>query len=126
MPDEPACRFTIPRPPSTNNLHGSHIDRRTGKIRRHNTRAYKNWIEHAGWLIKAGLLPLPHFAGPISLEIADVSGIDIDNTKAIPDLLVRLGVLKDDRQIARQVTSRIDESRFLIGDRSVLVSIWPM
>jgi len=122
----PACRFAIPRPPSTNNLHGSHIDWKTGKMRRHNTRAYKAWIDAAGWSMKVQQNPLPHFDGEVEIEIAGLGGIDIDNTKAIPDLLKRLGILNDDKQVAKQTTTRVAPTWSFSVDDGCLLSIWEL
>ncbi len=122
MRSEPACRFTISRPPSTNNLHGSHIDKRTGKMRRHNTAAYKAWIKMAGWEMRGEHVgPLPRFEGEIAMLIACVKGIDIDNIKAIPDLLKTMGVIADDKLIADLRVTRAG----LVGER-VTIAIWPM
>jgi hypothetical protein len=124
---EPAYRFCIPAPPSTNNLHGSHIDKATGKLRRHNTAVYKAWIDEAGWEIRIqgdnqfGIVPLPVFPNGLrQLLIEGVAGIDSDNIKAIPDLLKRMKIIKDDKLIDRLVIERGKP-----GDK-VTVSIWPM
>ena len=55
--------------------------------------------------------PLPTFDGHVDLEIDLPPGIDADNTKAIPDLLQALGVIKNDALVRKQVTSRVASDR---------------
>ncbi len=102
---EPAFRFTIPRPPSTNALYANVPGK--GRVK---TKLYRVWIKTAGWTVKAQKQPVPHFDGEVEIEIAGLGSLDVDNTKAIPDLLKRLGILDDDKQIARQVTEQIAPS----------------
>ncbi len=119
---EPVCRFLLPAPPSTNNLHGSHIDKKSGKLRRHNTAAYRLWIKDAGWAMKEQQSPLPAFPDHVRILIEGVERIDVDNIKAIPDLLKRMGVIADDKLIDRL---EIDRCGWLVAGK-VMVSIWPM
>ena len=119
LTDLPQCRFIIPGPPSTNALYANVLGK--GRVK---TKRYRAWIDEAGWEIKIHHMPLPHFDGDVEIEIAGIGKLDVDNTKAIPDLLKSLGILNDDKQIVRQTTERIAPS-WISLDRSVLVSIWP-
>jgi hypothetical protein len=118
--DKPTWRFALPKPPSTNNLYGSRIDRTSGKQRRHKTSAYKAWIDAAGWEMKAQGVGAPGYPALRQLLIEGVTGIDTDNIKAIPDLLKRMGIILDDKLIDRLVIER-----GAAGDK-VTVSIWPI
>ena len=105
--------FSLPRPPSTNKLYinprGNQIRYKDGRRTtpgRLKSQIYKAWIEEAGWKIKAQLTPIPRFMGPVTLTIASVAKIDIDNIKAIPDLLKTMGMLGDDKQIEVLIVMR--------------------
>lgn len=119
MPDEPACRFELPIPPSVNNL----FVNRAGKL--HGGRAkgsdYKRWLHDAGWTIKIGL---PHHVPGIVRVLIEAPlnrRRDLDNVlKPLLDLLVKMAVIVDD--------SLIDDLRIVrvgTGDKCV-VSIWPL
>lgn len=79
--------FTLPAPPSTNQLYSG---------RRYKTAAYKNWIETAGWELR--LQHIQPITGPFALTVYLPGHCDLDNLKAIPDLLVSMGIVKDDRR----------------------------
>lgn len=68
--------LTLPTPPSTNQLYSG---------RRFKTAKYKSWITEAGWTAKAQWQG--QITGPFILTIYLPRGMDIDNIKAIPDLL---------------------------------------
>ena len=89
--------FNLPMPPSTNNLYAN-----AGKGRVKTT-AYRNWQSRAGWEMKAQWPTLPHFDGMLECRIVlpRTSRIDIDNIKALPDLLTYMRVIDDDKQIRR-------------------------
>jgi Holliday junction resolvase RusA-like endonuclease len=110
--EEPACRFTCPQPPSTNNLFRNVPGK--GRVR---TRAYKQWIERAGWEVKIQR-PVP-VEGRVRMLIEGVMRIDVDNVKAIPDLAKKLGIIGDDRLVRdlRIIGADVDPG-------SVTVSIW--
>lgn len=89
-------QFTIriTPPPSTNNLYVN-----TGRGRA-KSKAYKSWIDAAGWEIREQIKgPLPHFPGEFGLRIWLPGGKDIDNIKAIPDLLKKMGIISDDKHM---------------------------
>jgi Holliday junction resolvase RusA-like endonuclease len=107
--------FTIPLPPSTNTLtrNVSTQERATAKARgvklrgRVKTEKYRAWCEDAGWEIKRQMQPLPHFPGPFLLYIDLPGNIDVDNIKAVPDLLRWLGIIEDDaRKYMREINVR--------------------
>jgi len=114
MPDEPACRFSCPQPPSTNNLFRNVLGK--GRVR---TKAYKAWIEAAGWEIKIQrVVPV---SGRVRMLIEGVTRIDLDNIKAIPDLTKKLGYIEDDRLVRHLTVIGSD-----IDGGNVTVSIWPL
>lgn len=124
-PDGPVC-FAITRPPSTNALYsnasGARIRHRDGKRitpGRVKTAAYRKWIDLAGWEMKEQYHPLPIFVGCVAVSIESVVGIDLDNIKAIPDLLTSMGVIADDSLIEDLHIKR----RGKLVDK-VLVTIW--
>ena len=88
-------RFSLPMPPSTNNLYANASK---GRVK---TTAYRNWQSRAGWEMKAQWPTLPHLAGDLECRImlAASSRIDVDNIKALPDLLTLMRVIDDDKQI---------------------------
>lgn len=79
--------FTLPAPPSTNQLYSG---------RRYKTERYKAWISEAGWELKLQR-PMP-IQGPFGIMIWLPGRIDLDNIKAIPDLLTKMGIIMDDRR----------------------------
>jgi hypothetical protein len=107
--------FTIPAPPSTNTLtrNVSAQERIAAKMRgvnlpgRVKTEEYRSWRRTAGWEVKRQMQPLPYFPGPFLLYIELPGNIDIDNIKAVPDLLRWLGIIEDDaRKYMREVNVR--------------------
>jgi Holliday junction resolvase RusA-like endonuclease len=108
--------FTITRPPSTNSLFANVPGK--GRIK---TTRYKRWIEMAGKeMLAQG--SRPRFDGPVAMVIEGVTGIDLDNVKAIPDLMKHMGVLSDDRIIEELRVCRAGTC----GAGKVRVSIWSM
>jgi crossover junction endodeoxyribonuclease RusA len=89
MPSSPAARapttLELPSPPSTNQLYSG---------RRFKTKAYKAWIHEAGWELTLQRVTVMH--GPFQLTIWMPGRADLDNIKAIPDLLKTMGVIVDD------------------------------
>lgn len=127
--DDGGVHFEITRPPSTNALYsnptGAQIRYREGKRitpGRVKTKAYKKWVELAGWEMKTQRRPLPAFAGRVTVAISGVERIDLDNIKAIPDLLKRMGVIVDDGMIDLLTISR---HSVFAGEGRVGVSVWP-
>ena len=100
----PDVVISLPMPPTTNNLFA-------GKGRRYRTAVYEDWIEDAGWRLKAQRpAPLP---GKVTLLI-EVSlresqdNWDVSNReKATVDLLVSHDIIQgDNRPYVREVTMR--------------------
>ena len=119
---EPACRLTLPVPPSANNLF---VNRRFGRGRARSP-AYEVWVRTAGW---TGKLQWLEQSSPRVTEGARVlieAGVnhtrDLDNlAKPILDLLVSLGIIDDDRWVDDLRIVRITKDA-----GSCRVSIWPM
>jgi hypothetical protein len=99
--------LTFLAPPSTNALFANVP--RHGRVR---TKMYKEWANAAGWEIKAQLVPngaigtnhrTQPIVGPFKLSLWLPPGIDLDNCKAIADLLGPgkhgLGITEDDRHM---------------------------
>ncbi len=86
MPDR-GIMLQMTAPPSTNQLYSG---------RRFKTSRYRAWITEAGWELK--LQHPPTIVGPFELTVWMPGQSDIDNVKAIPDLLKTLGVIVDDRR----------------------------
>lgn len=88
--------FTLPLPPSTNNLFRNVNGK--GRVK---TDDYKAWQEAAGWALKAQR-PTP-IAGPVSISISIYrasKASDLDNRiKAVLDLIVEHSVIDDDRNV---------------------------
>ena len=95
MSDEPKVWhvWTLPVPTSTNKLYN---DRKVpGKGRRPKTAAYRAWIEAAGkTIIAAG--PRPHIVGEYLMDVSLPPGLDLDNIKALGDLLQSMGIVRND------------------------------
>jgi Holliday junction resolvase RusA-like endonuclease len=111
--------FRIPMPPSTNALYRnvSATERARAALRnyrlpgRAKTKVYTSWRKSAWVEMLLQHCPLPKFDDQVELEIDLPPGIDADNTKAIPDLLQTLGIIKNDALVVKQVTSRVDGDR---------------
>lgn len=86
--------LNLPLPPSTNHLFEN--VRGYGRVK---SKAYKQWIQEAGW--ELAVQRAEHIAGWYELSIflpASVRG-DIDNrAKALSDLLVKHAVIPDDKK----------------------------
>lgn len=105
-------RIEVPAPPSTNQIYSG---------RRFKTEAYKAWIRSAAWTVK---LQSPTSMPPGRLRVLIEAPLgarrDIENLKAVSDLLVSLGIIADD--------SLIDDYRILRvpQDQPMTVNIWPI
>ena len=108
---EPACRFTLPISPSTNNLYEG---------RRWKSAAYTNWQTSAGWAVKAQR-PVP-LRGRVRvlIEAPFARNRDLDNIKPVLDLAQSLGIIENDNRV-----DRIEIVRTAPGTE-MRVSIWPM
>ena len=98
--------FTIPVPPSVNGAFAN-----VPKVGRIKTEAYKQWLEGAGWTIRAHAVP--HIGGVVEVEIKvrrpQAGRSDIDNRiKATLDLMVKMHVIDDDRMV-RKVSAEWSE-----------------
>lgn len=96
-------------PPSTNALYSG---------RRYRTERYRHWQESVGWEIVTSsvLANRKHrIAGPFALSVWLPPGIDLDNIKAIADLLGPgkhgLGITEDDRRMVELHVYRDKEAK---------------
>lgn len=90
-------RIEFPAPISTNALFAN--VRGKGRVK---TRAYRAWIDDAGWRIKIAKPCKIVGEAEAHILISDASRIDADNAgKAVLDLLTRHGVIADDRFVRR-------------------------
>jgi len=96
----------LPMPLSVNNLfaHGNV----KGRTRRFPTSKYKAWRKEA--VMRIRVARLPRFAGPVAVKLTvtapDARPRDIDNySKCILDSLVDAGVLIDDSQVQKLLSS---------------------
>lgn len=107
----------ISPPPSTNNLFRNLPGR--GRVR---SDKYKAWQKEAGWEIKDQLAAVARqsrwpdaIGGPFALTIWLPPGIDLDNCKAVADLLGPskhgLGITEDDRQMVELHVYRDREAK---------------
>ena len=97
----------LPKPPSVNN-YWRHVFSQ-GRPRVYISKKGQEWLEEAGWKLKSQWKE-PTIDGPVGLNIRlYVCGrYDIDNgNKALFDLLTKMGVIKDDVQIAKIVIEKI-------------------
>lgn len=92
-------RLHLPFPPSVNALYGNGGNSRG----RHKTKGYDAWIKLASIVIKdIHRQRLGPYSLSICLEAPDKRGRDLGNLeKAVSDLLVMHGVVKDDRYCQR-------------------------
>jgi Holliday junction resolvase RusA-like endonuclease len=120
MPDdEPACRFLLPTPPSTNQLYANVPGK--GRVK---TARYKGWITAAGWEVKRQAPRFDYWGESlpaVRMLIEGAVGLDVDNLKAIPDLMQSMGVLSNDRIIEELTIRRAGGE-----PGKLVVSIWPM
>lgn len=96
-------RFSVTLPPSVNNLYP------TVRGRRIKSRAYKSWLDRAGWDIVEQLGHRPHVGGRVEVRL--LVGVDhrsdIDGRcKAMLDLLVTMGIIDDDCWVERLTIER--------------------
>ena len=100
--------YTVPMPPSTNNLHYNVPGK--GRVR---TNRYRTWARAAGNDILAQ--QRRHIGGPVFLTITltPKPGRNLDASNAIKpleDLLVDMGVIDaDSREIVRKITVEWDD-----------------
>ena len=95
---------TLPMPPSTNNLYANAPGK--GRVK---TREYRNWITVAGHVLKIAAAA-KQIDGPYALILRvgkpDNRRRDLSNTlKPLEDLLVAMGVVRDDSDCQRIETS---------------------
>ena len=96
--------LTIPIPPSVNGLYASLANGKRVK-----SKAYKQWLDEAGWFVLGQRRGAPTITGPVDIEILirrPSGNSDVDNrVKATLDLLVKQHVISDDRYV-HSVTAR--------------------
>ena len=85
--------FTLPFPPSVNGLYANMHN--VGRVK---TEPYKEWLNEAGWTLKAQRIP--SFSGPVHITYTfgkKKGRYDLSNfLKPIDDLLVAHAVIADD------------------------------
>lgn len=89
----------IPKPPSVNGLFRNLKNRRLGQKGRARTARYVAWHNAAAVAVLAHCKPLQSIAGGyvLRVELGRRKGSDLGNyEKAISDLLVSLGIVRDD------------------------------
>lgn len=108
----------LPLGPSTNNLFGH----RPGQPGRFPTARYKTWLQAAGWDVQAAQARKIEGDVAVCIHIPFDYRADADNRiKAPLDLLVRHGLIDDDRHVIdlRVVKDRtIDKARCRVEVRS--------
>jgi len=117
MLGEPVARFSLPVPPSTNNLY---VPRRDGKGRA-KTSAYAAWQREAGQLVMLQCkrtVPLKHVRVEIGTPFSYQR--DIDNVKPVLDLLTSMGVIVDDRWVDELLVRRVATTEPL------MVTVWQL
>lgn len=119
--DNASVRLVLPIPPSANNL----FVNRGGKLHGGRRRGipYKLWLHEAQWAVKlqCGLFVPPLFDGIVAVDILAPLNRrrDLDNAlKALLDLLVRQGVIRDDNLIDDLRIRRIGT-----GDKMILAIV---
>ena len=101
----------LPFPPSVNGLYTNVPGK--GRVR---TAAYRRWATAAGWEINRVRRGEP-IIGPVSIGIdvrrKDRRKRDLDNlAKGVIDLLVKMGVIADDRQVDELHMRWVDHANF--------------
>lgn len=111
-------RLTVPVPPSTNALYANVPGK--GRVK---TQIYRRWIDAASWEAKVQLMEqrghVPLLAAKVELRVWLPPGLDIDNIKAIGDLLQRLGVVANDRDIDHLDVRRYSEKELRLELRAL-------
>jgi crossover junction endodeoxyribonuclease RusA len=101
--------FTLPQPPTANALFLNVRGR--GRVK---TQRYKAWITEAGWLAKTAAVGKPPLTGNIEVEymVSNARHFDAGNLeKALSDLLVRVGIIEDDKHISSIRITRRDDKK---------------
>lgn len=101
----------LPLPPSLNELY-------PGKVRRHKSKKYEDWIHKAGYMLNSqhvpsikGLVQVHYIFGKPRNKDGKATGraMDVFNReKAISDLLVQHGIIEDDSLIQRGIVEWAD------------------
>lgn len=93
----------LPKPISTNALYVW-----AGK-KRIKSKAYENWLSHAGWKLKMAWRGDAPLRGPLAVSLHVPRGLDIDNNcKCLLDALTAIRVIVDDRYITELHVYRED------------------
>lgn len=109
------ARFTLPVPPSTNNLY------RSGP--RYKTDEYKRWITEAAYGLmvqgmSGALSDIARGRYRVEIEVPFSGRRDIDNVKPILDIAVKCGVFTNDNLVDELLVRRV-----LVGE-PLTVKIW--
>lgn len=97
--------FTLPAPPSVNTLYANVPGK--GRVK---TRAYKRWIEDAGWHMRLDgdkVRSWQPITGPVQVKILGGNARQDNDAgvKAIFDLMTRMRVWLDDAQVREHTVS---------------------
>jgi Holliday junction resolvase RusA-like endonuclease len=107
--------FTVPVPPSTNNLFN------TAGHRRVRTAQYNAWIEQAGLVLNRQKPGRVEGSFVVSVALPAAIRGDIDNRyKALGDLMVTHGITEDDAKLRKLIIERCEDAT----DARVCVSTW--
>lgn len=107
--------YSLPVPPSTNNLFASAPGR--GRVK---TPHYTRWLTQAGWLIKLAKQPKIEGAYKLRITVPQKTRADLDNMiKPLVDVLVSMGATSDDKHL-RSISIRREEA-----EKAALVIVEP-
>ena len=100
-------RLSLPLPPSANHLFSNAPGK--GRVK---TQAYRDWINTAGWEVKAQAPGYVTITGPYRLLIEMSGPYDLDNCcKPCGDLLQVMRIVANDKLMTRLVVDRVDGPR---------------
>ena len=106
--------FFLPAPFSAN---GMYVMRRGSRSGRVHSSHYAKWLRESGWEIKRQNVGRKMIFGRVTIRIDLPRGsrMDVDNAnKPILDLLQRVHVLENDRQVSAVTVKRTERSDVLI------------
>lgn len=117
IPDRPAdLDLMLPAPPSTNKIW---VPVARGKLVQ--SQAYEAWIKEAGWEVSIQRAAHKRFLA-YAMRVSIGTGHDLDNLKALPDLLQKMSVVVNDKDCEELAIRR---DRDLKG-RKWRVELWKL
>lgn len=93
--------LTLPVPPSTNALTRNVAGR--GRVK---TKAYLRWLKDARWAIQTARVGRIEGRYKITISVGHDCPIDLDNFKAVQDLLATHGIIDNDRLAQKFLVDR--------------------